>query len=49
MEDRGFAINVPFGSYNKKMFRRLFRNVVDKDEVYEEEEIKDESFGESSK
>jgi len=28
MEDQGFTINVPFGKYNKKMFKRFFKSLV---------------------
>ncbi len=46
LEDQGFVINVPFGKYNRRMFRRLFRNVVEKGGLAEEEEARDESFAE---
>jgi hypothetical protein len=46
LEDQGFVINVPFGAYNRKMFRRLFRNVAERGGMEEEQEGKDESFAE---
>ena len=48
MEDQGFVINVPFGAYNRKMFRRLLRNVAERGGLAEEQEGKDDSFAEGS-
>lgn len=28
IEDQGFMINIPFGRYNRKMFKRFFKHLL---------------------